>query len=156
MCGIFGFISPSSRKEQLKASTNSLLMRGPDAAGYYYKSPLGLGHRRLSVIDLSTGDQPMHNEDETVVIVFNGEIYNFKEIRHELDLLGVHFNTQSDTEVIMNSYIKWGLQVCLEKIEGMFAFALWDEKTQELYVVRDRFGEKPLYYGWVNSAFLFD
>lgn len=155
MCGIYGFISKTDDKDQLESSTNSLFRRGPDASGCYFASPLGLGHRRLSIIDLSSGGQPMLAEDKSVVLVFNGEIYNFLSVKKELESLGFLFITSSDTEVILKAYQAWGLKTCLDKLEGMFAFALWDEKLQKLFVVRDRFGEKPLYYIQNEQGFYF-
>lgn len=146
MCGIFGFSATGTTEQELITATDKLTLRGPDAGGYYHKKNIGLGQRRLSIIDLSTGQQPMFSKDKSVVVIFNGEIYNFKAIKKELELLGVQFTTQSDTEVIIQAYLTWGICECLEKLEGMFAFALWDDKSQKLLVVRDRFGEKPLYY----------
>ena len=127
MCGIYGFISKNTTEQSLVQATDTLNLRGPDSGGYYFKSPLGLGHRRLSIIDLSTGNQPMFSEDKNIVIVFNGEIYNFQSIKKELAILGCNFLTSSDTEVIIKAYQAWGLQGCLDKLEGLFAFALWDE-----------------------------
>jgi asparagine synthase (glutamine-hydrolysing) len=155
MCGIYGFLSKKYTQAQLETATNSLEKRGPDASGYYFESPLGLGHRRLSIIDLSSGGQPMFSEDKNIVIVFNGEIYNFQSIKKELAILGCNFLTSSDTEVIIKAYQAWGLQGCLDKLEGMFAFALWDEKLLKLFVVRDRYGEKPLYYTSNKEGFFF-
>lgn len=155
MCGIYGFLSKKYTQAQLETATNSLEKRGPDSLGYYFESPLGLGHRRLSIIDLSSGGQPMFSEDKNIVIVFNGEIYNFQSIKKELAILGCNFLTSSDTEVIIKAYQAWGMQGCLDKLEGMFAFALWDEKLQKLFVVRDRYGEKPLYYTSNKEGFFF-
>jgi asparagine synthase (glutamine-hydrolysing) len=155
MCGIFGFSAKGITEQQLISATDKLILRGPDAAGYFYKSSVGLGHRRLSIIDLSTGEQPMFSKDRAIVIVFNGEIYNFKNIKKELKSEGVQFNTQSDTEVIIQAYQTWGIDKCLEKLEGMFAFALWDEKLQKTILVRDRFGEKPLFYTQNENGFFF-
>lgn len=155
MCGIYGFISKKYTQAQLVTATNSLEKRGPDASGYYFKSPLGLGHRRLSIIDLSSGGQPMFSEDKNIILVFNGEIYNFQSIKKEVATLGCNFLTNSDTEVIIKAYQAWGLQGCLDHLEGMFAFALWDEKLQKIFVVRDRYGEKPLYYTSNKEGFFF-
>ena len=155
MCGIYGFISPNYSQSQLEAATNALVKRGPDASGYFFSNPLGLGHRRLSIIDISSGGQPMFSEDKTLVLVFNGEIYNFLSIKEELITLGFSFTTSSDTEVILKAYEAWGIQTCLDKLEGMFAFALWDEHLKKLFVVRDRFGEKPLYYTKNEQGFFF-
>ncbi|WP_338647709.1 asparagine synthase (glutamine-hydrolyzing) [Flavobacterium sp. KS-LB2] len=155
MCGIFGFSARGITEQQLISATDKLVKRGPDDSGYFFNSPIGLGHRRLSIIDLSTGDQPMFNKDKSIIIVFNGEIYNFKNIREELELQGIQFTTKSDTEVIIEAYGAWGIEKCLEKLEGMFAFAIWDEKLQKLLVARDRFGEKPLYYTRNERGFFF-
>jgi asparagine synthase (glutamine-hydrolysing) len=155
VCGIYGFISPNYSQIQLEVATNSLEKRGPDNSGCYFEPPLGLGHRRLSIIDLSSGGQPMFSEDKNIILVFNGEIYNFLYIKKELATLGCNFLTNSDTEIIIKAYQAWGLQGCLDKLEGMFAFALWDEKLQKLFVVRDRFGEKPLYYTSNKKGFFF-
>lgn len=155
MCGIYGFLSNKYNQSQLESATNALEKRGPDASGYYFESPLGLGHRRLSIIDLSSGGQPMFSEDKNIILVFNGEIYNFLLIKKELATLGCTFLTNSDTEVIIKAYQTWGLQGCLDKLEGMFAFALWDEKLQKLFVARDRYGEKPLYYTSNKEGFFF-
>jgi asparagine synthase (glutamine-hydrolysing) len=155
MCGIFGFSAIGITKKELISSTDKLSLRGPDASGYFMSEPIGLGHRRLSIIDLDSGEQPMFSKDKSLVIVFNGEIYNFKTIKKELEELGIQFNTQSDTEVIIEAYQAWGMDKCLEKLEGMFAFSLWDEKLKKLFVVRDRFGEKPLYYTKNEKGFFF-
>lgn len=155
MCGIYGFISKNTTEQSLVQATDILNLRGPDSGGYFFKSPLGLGHRRLSIIDLSTGDQPMFSEDKNLILVFNGEIYNFLLIKEELLKLEHTFVTTSDTEVILKAYQEWGLKGCLERLEGMFAFALWDENLKKLFVVRDRFGEKPLYYTKNQNGFFF-
>jgi asparagine synthase (glutamine-hydrolysing) len=155
MCGIYGFISKSTSKSELELTTDALVKRGPDSGGYFFRSPLGLGHRRLSIIDLSTGQQPMFSEDKKQVIVFNGEIYNFLTIRRELEALHYTFATSSDTEVLLKSFQEWGLKGCLDRLEGMFAFALWDEELKKLFVVRDRYGEKPLYYTSNEKGFFF-
>ena len=155
MCGIYGFISKNTTEQSLVQATDTLNLRGPDSGGYYFKSPLGLGHRRLSIIDLSTGNQPMFSEDKNLILVFNGEIYNFLALKKELQSLSYTFNTSSDTEVILKAYQEWGLKGCLNRLEGMFAFSLWDENIKKLFVVRDRFGEKPLYYTKNQNGFFF-
>jgi asparagine synthase (glutamine-hydrolysing) len=119
--------------------------RGPDAAGCFIGDGIGLGHRRLSIIDLSTGDQPLANEDRTIWVIFNGEIYNFAAIRSELESFGHQFRTKTDTEVIVHAYEEWG-DDAVDRFRGMFAFALWDEPKRRLLLVRDRLGVKPLYY----------
>ena len=154
MCGIAGFFGPGT-KEDLEKMTRALTRRGPDGEGFYMEEgAVGLGHRRLSVIDLSSGDQPMTSSSGKSVIVFNGEIYNFKELKSELEKSSFVFKTKSDTEVILNGYEKWGTEV-LKKIDGMFAFALWDKKRQELFLARDRFGKKPLYFSQLAGSFIF-
>ncbi len=151
MCGIVGIFSYATRqpvdKPLLEKMTESIAHRGPDGHGYYISEDrmLGFGHRRLSIIDLNTGDQPMCNEDGTVWITFNGEIYNYRELREQLKVRGHRFKTASDTEVIIHAYEEWGVE-CANKFNGIFAFGIWDEKKQSLYVARDHFGVKPLYY----------
>jgi len=149
MCGIAGKVNfdperPIDR-ERLAAMTTVLAHRGPDADGFYVGDGIGLGQRRLSIIDLSTGDQPMTNEDRTIWVVFNGEIYNFAEIRVELEAHGHRFRTHSDTEVIVHAYEQWG-DAAVDRFRGMFAIALWDEPRRRLLLVRDRLGVKPLFY----------
>ncbi len=158
MCGICGYIS-KEKKLNLDAMTDMMIHRGPDDRGTYLKDfdeiNIGLGHRRLSIIDLSSaGHQPMANEDETIWIIFNGEIYNFLEIKPVLIDLGHIFKSNSDTEVIIHAYEEWG-EKCLEKFNGIFAFAIWDEKKKKLFVARDRLGVKPLYYFSDRDNFVF-
>ena len=132
MCGIAGkltFDGEPVAPELLAAMTDVVAHRGPDAGGYYFGEGIGLGHRRLSIIDLSTGDQPLANEDETVWVVFNGEIYNFADVRAELEALGHRFRTRTDTEIIVHGYEQWGAD-CVERFRGMFAFALWDARQE--------------------------
>ncbi len=133
-----------------------LTHRGPDDAGEYTR-PLDdkrpfvfLGHRRLSIIDLGTGHQPLANEDETVWVVFNGEIYNFQELRNRLESLGHRFKTRSDTEVIVHAYEEYK-ENCFRYFNGMFAVGIWDEKGNRLVLARDRLGKKPLYYSCINE-----
>lgn len=149
MCGITGFYMARGHSvpgmETLKKMTDSLSHRGPDGEGMFQEDEIGLGHRRLSIIDLATGNQPMLSEDKKYVLVFNGEIYNYLEIRKELEQLGHIFRTQSDTEVILKSYRQWGTD-CQAKFNGMWAFALWDSERKQLFLSRDRLGEKPLFY----------
>jgi asparagine synthase (glutamine-hydrolysing) len=149
MCGIAGRFNfdplrPIAR-DVLQAMTDAVAHRGPDASGYHLAPGIGLGHRRLSIIDLSTGDQPLANEDGTVWTVFNGEIYNFADVRAELAALGHRFRTSSDTEIIVHGYEQWG-ERCVERFRGMFAFAVWDATARRLMLARDRVGVKPLYY----------
>src|SRR5829696_6968833 len=149
MCGIAGkFNFDPSRpidRERLNAMTTAVAHRGPDADGFYVGEGIGLGHRRLSIIDLTSGDQPLANEDRTIWVVFNGEIYNFADIRSELETFGHRFRTHSDTEVIVHAYEQWG-EHCVDRFRGMFAFAVWDVRARRLLLARDRLGVKPLYY----------
>ena len=174
MCGISGILNYSGQPvdiSTLKMMAETLNHRGPDDEGYYInsvhacpqtrkwkstpgKGNIGLVHTRLSIIDLSSGHQPMTNEDETLWITFNGEIYNFLDLKKELDGKGHRFRTNCDTEVIIHAYEEWGKE-CVKKLRGMFAFALWDEKNQTLFLARDRLGIKPLYYYSDSSKFLF-
>src|SRR6476660_5550975 len=134
MCGIAGMfhfdIGRTVDKTTLEEMTNVLSHRGPDGRGFYVNRNVGLGHRRLAIIDLSTGDQPMFNEDKNLVIVFNGEIYNYVELRKELKTLGHRFTTTSDTEVILAAYEEWGID-CQKRLNGMWAFALWDGRERQ-------------------------
>jgi asparagine synthase (glutamine-hydrolysing) len=149
MCGITGVFDTRGRAEisrsLLDRMNQSQLHRGPDAGGLHLEPGLGLGHRRLSIIDLSKGQQPLYNEDSSVVVVFNGEIYNFQELVPELQALGHVFRTRSDTEVIVHAWEAWGA-TCVQRFRGMFAFVLWDRNQQVLFIARDRLGVKPLYY----------
>ncbi len=148
MCGICGKLSWTAPPERgvVERMTAKLVHRGPDAQGFLFRGPLAFGHRRLSVIEPSAAsDQPMADVDGRAFIIFNGEIYNFREVRRELEALGARFRTQSDTEVILEAYKRWGLPA-LEKLNGMFALALWDEPARRLVLARDRLGKKPLYY----------
>jgi asparagine synthase (glutamine-hydrolysing) len=133
--------------------TRSLVHRGPDDEGYYFNGFVALGQRRLAIIDLVTGRQPMSNEDGCIWVTFNGEIYNFQELRARLTSLGHSFKTQSDTEAIVHGYEAWGLD-CVRQFRGMFAFALWDERNRLLFLARDRLGKKPLYYTLADGHFL--
>ncbi|MDC8830326.1 XrtA/PEP-CTERM system amidotransferase [Alteromonas gilva] len=149
MCGISGLFSrtelPVTGLDKLKSINRAQAHRGPDSEGYYHNRHVALGHRRLSIIDLEGGHQPIFNEDDSVVVVFNGEIFNHKEIAAELVQQGHVFSTHSDTETIVHAWEEWGVD-CLARLRGMFAFILWDENRQQLFVARDRLGVKPLYY----------
>src|SRR5947209_17863142 len=148
MCGIAGFIArPADRPspDLLRRICDTLTHRGPDAFGSFIDHRVALGHRRLSIIDLATGDQPIGNEDGRLQVVFNGEIYNHVELRQDLERRGHHFATKSDTEVLVHLYEECGPRMP-EHLNGMFAFALWDRKEEVLFLARDRTGEKPLYY----------
>ncbi|MBV8514088.1 MAG: asparagine synthase (glutamine-hydrolyzing) [Acidobacteria bacterium] len=164
MCGITGFLDTSRTKstEQLtltaRRMSTSLSHRGPEDEGVWVDPNVGiaLGHRRLSIIDLSPmGHQPMHSASGRYVITFNGEIYNFKALRQELEQLGETFRGHSDTEIMLAAIARWGVEAALKKFNGMFAFGLWDREEQILYLSRDRAGEKPLYYGWAGKTLLF-
>jgi asparagine synthase (glutamine-hydrolysing) len=158
MCGIAGFVNndPHQMAEVslLHKMTRTLIHRGPDEEGYFTAGPVGLGMRRLRIIDLAGGQQPIANEDKTVWVVFNGEIYNFPELRRALESRGHRFASQSDTEVIVHLYEERGAD-CVQELRGMFAFALWDTKTRTLLIARDRFGKKPLYYAHTNEGLWF-
>lgn len=157
MCGIVGAYSPDFKVDQnlIKAMTNVLHHRGPDSEGYYFENNVGLGHRRLKIIDLSDrGDQPMFNEDDSIVIVFNGEIYNYIEIRELLIKRGHQFKSETDTEVIIHCYEEYGYN-CLSHLNGMFSFAIWDKNKRILFCARDRFGIKPFYYFKDKRNFIF-
>lgn len=158
MCGIVGFINASASLEQqrqwLDSMTGTLAHRGPDSQGLWVEGGVALGHRRLSVIDLKGGHQPMLDRQKRAVIVFNGEIYNFLEIRERLERKGYRFETHSDTEVLLNAYLDEGPD-CLDSVEGMFAFAIWDREKRALFAARDRMGEKPFYYTLQNGVFAF-
>jgi len=156
MCGICGYFDQAGKRQlDLKAMASSIAHRGPDDAGLYASPGLGLGHRRLSIIDLSSaGHQPMTLADGRLTIVFNGEIYNYIELRNELAGLGHRFRTKTDTEVILVAYSQWGMD-CVKRFNGMWAFALWDDGKKSLFCSRDRFGVKPFYYLLKDGLFVF-
>jgi asparagine synthase (glutamine-hydrolysing) len=156
MCGIAGIVDYRSQPslELLGRMTNAIRHRGPDGNGCYHDGPVALGHARLAIIDLVTGDQPMWSEDRSTAVVFNGEIYNYRILRKALEARGHTFRTQSDTEVILRAYDEYG-EDCVRHLRGMFAIALWDRRTQSLFLARDRVGIKPLYYAWDGRRFLF-
>lgn len=158
MCGICGkiFIDPRAHVAPtlLQRMTDAIAHRGPEAEGFHIRGNVGLGHRRLKIIDVAAGIQPMYNEDGALVIVFNGEIYNYLDLRRELLAHGHHFKTNSDTEVLLHGYEQWG-RALLRRLRGMFAFALWDERAQQLFLGRDQLGIKPLHYYWDGKQFLF-
>ncbi|HKW94422.1 MAG TPA: asparagine synthase (glutamine-hydrolyzing) [Methylomirabilota bacterium] len=149
MCGINGLVYADARhpvdRDLVRRLTSTLAHRGPDADGFFWGTGAALGHRRLSIIDLSTGDQPIFNEDRSKVVVFNGEIYNFRSLRADLEQRGHRFATDSDTEVIVHGWEEWG-DACIGRLRGMFAIALWDAHERRLLLARDRVGKKPLYY----------
>jgi asparagine synthase (glutamine-hydrolysing) len=161
MCGIAGWVSYdgdlTSRRKTIEAMTKTMERRGPDAGGIWIDRHAGLGHRRLAIIDLAGGVQPMQDETEgqtTASLVYTGEVYNFVELRDELRQLGHAFKTRSDTEVVLRGYLHWGDQVA-ERLNGMFAFAIWDARTEELLLIRDRMGVKPLFYYPTPDGVLF-
>src|SRR5438445_2946550 len=157
MCGICGVVrmNPPSPVDEaiLRRMSDTLLHRGPDDGDLVVAGNVGLGHRRLSIIDLTGGHQPMANDDDSVWIVYNGEIYNFLELRAMLEAKGYSFRTKSDTEVILRCYEAFGA-ACVERLRGMFAFAIWDVRCGRLLVARDRIGIKPLYYTVRDGTFL--
>ena len=155
MCGIAGFLgSVADSTAVLRRMTEAVAHRGPDADGIYEEGPIHLGHRRLAVIDLNAGRQPLFNEDGSVAVVFNGEIYNFVELRTELAARGHRFATHTDSEVLVHGYEEYG-DGLLSKLRGMFAFVIWDAKRQRLLAARDHLGVKPLYYHWSGDRFVF-
>ena len=158
MCGITGYIHLESEKSSslqlIKKMTDAIIYRGPDAEGFYVNNNIAFGHRRLSIIGLKTGGQPMLSEDKQIIISYNGEIYNYIELREELIKKGHSFKTDSDTEVIIHAYLEWGID-CQKKLNGMWAFSLYDHRTNELFLSRDRIGEKPLHYTTFNNTFVF-
>ena len=155
MCGICGKYSPSGVKtEEINSMLDTIVHRGPDDSGCYVHANIGFGSRRLSIIDLETGNQPISNENGTRWVIYNGEIYNYQTLRMQLEAKGHLFRTHSDTEVIVHLYEEVG-EHCVEQLHGMFAFALWDESRQKLLLARDRIGQKPLFYARDGSDFLF-
>ncbi|MEG1302662.1 MAG: asparagine synthase (glutamine-hydrolyzing) [Lachnospiraceae bacterium] len=156
MCGFTGFVGRVEDKEQvLENMMNTIIHRGPDSAGTYTDDEAALGFRRLSIIDLSAmGDQPLYNEDRTKVLVFNGEIYNYQELREELIEAGHEFKTQTDSETLLHGYEQWGEQL-VNRLRGMYAFVIWDTEKKKLFGARDIFGVKPFYYAQMNDTFLF-
>ncbi len=157
MCGLTGIFHPDAQgvidAALLRRMNDAIAYRGPDGDGFHVEPGVGLGHRRLSIVDVAGGGQPMFNEDNTVVIVFNGEIYNFPELRPELQALGHVFRNRCDTEAVIHAWESWG-PACLQRLHGMFAFALWDRRQGLLFVARDRLGKKPLYYSVGNCGTL--
>lgn len=155
MCGIVGMFDPKGKRafspDLLARMNQAQFHRGPDEGNVHLEPGVALGHRRLSIIDLATGQQPLFNEDQSVVVVFNGEIYNYQELIPELTALGHRFHTRSDTEVIVHAWEQYG-ERCVERFRGMFAFAVWDRNRQTLFMARDRMGVKPLYYAELNDG----
>src|SRR5262245_60043702 len=157
MCGIAGVVDifgGALEVSSVRSMCDALRHRGPDDDGYWVRGAIALGQRRLAILDLITGRQPMSNEDGTVWVTFNGEIYNFDELRRRLEAAGHRFATQSDTEVIVHAWEQYGTD-CVEHFRGIFAFALWDERSRVLFLARDRVGKKPLFYALINGQFVF-
>jgi asparagine synthase (glutamine-hydrolysing) len=158
MCGIAGIAGIGDSRDinplRIEAMCQALLHRGPDEGGSYCKGRIGLGMRRLSIIDLAGGKQPIHNEDRSLWIVYNGEVYNFPELRKQLQAAGHRFYTNTDTETIIHAYEDLGPK-CLDRLRGMFAFAIYDSRDESLFIARDRLGKKPLYYSLTDGEFLF-
>ncbi len=155
ICGQFRFDGEKVSSKSLGLMMSKLARRGPDSSGVWIDGSIGFGHQRLSIIDLSSlGSQPMVDEKLGLILVFNGTIYNYKSLRDLLISCGYTFFSNSDTEVIIKAYHYWGDE-CLERLDGMFAFAIWDEATQKLFVARDRMGIKPFYFNATSKAFTF-
>ena len=158
MCGIAGILridGGAADADVVVRMTDAVAHRGPDGRGLFVDGPVGLGHRRLSIIDLSAaGAQPMANEDGSIQLTYNGEIYNFAGLRSELEALGHRFRSRTDSEVIVHAYEEWGTS-CLSRFNGMFAFALWDARAGRLWLVRDRLGVKPLFYAITRDGLRF-
>ena len=156
MCGICGFTGKKEERnsEILTAMMNKIIHRGPDSAGQYIDDGISLGFRRLSIIDLENGSQPMKNAAEDIVVVFNGEIYNYKEIKAELIEKGYKFQNNSDTECLIHGYEEYGTDL-VKHLRGMFAFVIWDKKNKTAFGARDHFGIKPFYYSVINKNLVF-
>ncbi|OGP56753.1 MAG: asparagine synthase (glutamine-hydrolyzing) [Deltaproteobacteria bacterium RBG_13_49_15] len=156
MCGIAGYIDFRGKfnKKGLEDASEMMLHRGPDGKGSFYEASTGIIHRRLAIIDLEGGVQPMYNEDRSLVVVFNGEIYNFKELKGQLEKKGHHFTTLSDTEIILHGFEEWNTN-CVDKFHGMFAFAVYNRKKGSIFISRDRCGEKPVYYCYQDGQLCF-
>src|SRR2546421_9161374 len=161
MCGITGWANLDPRtppheggEELLRSMCDRMQHRGPDSEGYLLDHGIALGMRRLAIIDLLTGEQPTFNEDHSVAVILNGELYNYRELRADLESRGHRFRSESDTEILPHLYEEYGREM-VQHLNGMFAFALWDEKRRRLFIARDRFGEKPLYWGVFDGALLF-
>ncbi|MFQ5788445.1 MAG: asparagine synthetase B family protein, partial [Thermodesulfobacteriota bacterium] len=158
MCGIAGILSLSGDPVSpvlLRRMTDAIAHRGPDGEGIYTNNVVGLGHRRLAIIDPSSaGHQPMITEDGKYALTYNGMVYNFQELRLRLESLGHQFRSMTDTEVVLHAFIEWR-EECVKYFNGMFAFAIWDKTRQELFLARDRYGIKPIYYTFTGRSFLF-
>ncbi|MBU0905225.1 MAG: asparagine synthase (glutamine-hydrolyzing), partial [Firmicutes bacterium] len=155
MCGFTGFIGAINNSSVvLEQMMDQIIHRGPDSSGIFTDNKAALGFRRLSIIDLEAGSQPIYNEDESCVLIFNGEIYNFMQLREELILKGHVFKTHTDSEVLIHGYEEYGEKL-VERLRGMFAFVIWDRKNEKLFAARDMFGIKPFYYAHMNGTLLF-
>jgi len=158
MCGIAGFIDVQRNSDDAEQLIDRMCKvirhRGPDDQGVWVGDGVALGMRRLAIIDLAGGHQPIFNEDQSILVVFNGEIYNYRELQKELVERGHHFRTKSDTETIVHAYEEYG-DDCVKHLRGMFTFAIWDRKRQRLLAARDRFGKKPLNYYWDGQRLIF-
>src|SRR5881227_2202029 len=161
MCGITGWANldprtrpPEGAEELLRSMCDRMIHRGPDSEGYFVDDGVALGMRRLAIIDLLTGEQPAFNEDESIAVILNGEIYNYRELRADLEKRGHRFRSASDTEILPHLYEEYGRDM-VQRLNGMFAFALWDDRRRRLFIARDRFGEKPLYWGVFDRTLLF-
>ena len=157
MCGIAGFINTDGAPVDtrlIRRMTDVIAHRGPDGSGYYTRGEVALGHRRLSIIDLDSGGQPMSNEDDSLWITYNGEIFNHADIRPELEAAGHHYKSHCDTETIVHAYEQWGDQ-SVTRYRGMFSYAIWDQNHRRLFCARDRLGIKPFYYFWNGRLFAF-
>ena len=157
MCGIVGFVDEniSEKQDTLKSMMECIKHRGPNSSGTLIDGDVAIGFRRLSIIDVANGMQPIYNEDKTKAVVFNGEIYNYVEIREELVSLGHIFTTATDTEVLIHGFEEWGIDGLLKRIRGMYAFIIYDFHTKEVIGARDPFGIKPLYYYQNDDTFMF-
>ena len=153
MCGVLGAVGTRWR-EQVQSALDTLSARGPDAYGVVTAGAATFGHRRLAIIDLASGQQPMQSEDGRWTLIFNGEIYNFRELRELLRAQGWTFRTQSDTEVLLQGWRAWG-EALLDQLDGIYAFALWDAQQQHLTLARDRIGVKPLFYAGIDGGLVF-
>src|SRR5579863_733790 len=157
MCGITGLLRHDGGPIDVPAlqhMTRAIAHRGPDGEGFHVEPGLGFGHLRLAIVDVAGGAQPMTNEDGSVVIVFNGEIYNFPALRRQLQGLGHVFANHCDTEAVVHAWEEWG-PACVERLDGMFAFAIWDRRRRSLFLARDRLGKKPLHYAHTQGGLAF-
>ncbi|MGH7411997.1 MAG: asparagine synthase (glutamine-hydrolyzing) [Candidatus Methylomirabilis sp.] len=157
MCGIIGIINSDGRlgERELASLNDTMRLRGPDGTGLFWEGQSGIAMRRLAIIDLAGGQQPIFSEDRNVVVVMNGEIYNYPALREDLIAAGHHFSTRSDTETLVHGYEEFGIDGLLERIDGMYAFAIWDRPRRRIFLARDRFGEKPLYIAGEGATILF-